>query len=134
MNSRTRQWLVSYITVSPRTGRVEESIPSIVRTHLHFFPSDLTEALSDYARNPLYSSDSHSALASALRRYDTLDLRPTVQELANGQMFSLDGKLVMVKKHLLRKRFQCVSIDGRTFYVSPTARVHTLYHPQGDGD
>jgi hypothetical protein len=85
--------------------------------------------VSEYARDPLYSSDSHSGLAAALRKYDTLDLRPTVQEIPLGQMFSLDGKMVLTRGRLLRRWYRCKSSGGRTFRVSPTARVHTLYHP-----
>jgi hypothetical protein len=120
--------------VAPHGMEWKQAFRQLLLTHLHLFPPDLTVAVSDYSRDPLYSSDSHSALAVALRSHDALDLRPTVQDLAQGQMFSLDGKTVMVKKRLLRKRFLCMSTDGRMFHVSPTARVHTLYHPPIDAE
>ncbi len=114
---------------APHGREWKHAFRQLLRDHLHLFPSDLTDAVSDYSRDPLYSSDSHTALAAALRRHDTLDLRPTVQELSPGQMFSLNGKTVMTKERLLRTWFQCRTTDGRIFRVSPTARVHALYDP-----
>jgi SprT protein len=94
---------------------------------LPLFPEDLRWHIETHARAPLYSSDSDPTLALALRRYDTGDLRSTVAELAPGQMFSLNGKRILIKGELLRKWYRCTTPQGKVFRVSPAARVHTLY-------
>jgi hypothetical protein len=34
---------------------------------------------------------------------------------------------VLIRQHLLRKRYLCTSADGKKYYVSPAARVHTIF-------
>jgi hypothetical protein len=111
--------------VAPHGREWKRTFNELLESHLHLFPPDLRCEIASYAENPLYSSDAHAPVGLALRRYDTLDLRPTVQELALGQKFSLDGKTVLKKVRLLRTRFHCITDDGRVYHVSPTARVHT---------
>ena len=113
--------------VAPHGKEWKLAFRELLEAHHHLFPPGLANPVMDYARNPLYSADSHGALAAALRRHDTLDLRPTVQELALGQWFSLDDKTVLVKQRLLRKWFRCTTTDGRALRVSPMARVHAIY-------
>jgi hypothetical protein len=113
--------------VAPHGREWKLAFRQLLHSHIHLFPPDLAAPVMDYARNPLYSADSHGALAAALRRHDTTDLRPTVQELAPGQRFSLDGKTVLVRGQLLRKWFRCTATDGRALRVAPMARVHVLY-------
>ena len=113
--------------VAPHGKEWKSAFRRVLYDHRYLFPADLAAPVMDYARNPTYSADSHGALASALRRHDTLDLRPTVQELALGQRFSLDGKTILIRGQLLRKWFKCTTVDGRALRVSPMARVHALY-------
>ena len=113
--------------IAPHGREWKLAFRQLLHSHIYLFSPDLAAPVMDYARNPTYSADSHGALAAALRRHDTLDLRPTVQELAQGQSFSLDGKTILVRQQLLRKRFKCTTTDGRALRVSPMARVHTLY-------
>ena len=113
---------------APHGQEWKQAFRLLLHAHIRLFPPDLADPVMDYARNPLYSADSHRALAAALRKHDTLDLRPTVQELALGQRFSLDGKTVLVRQQLLREWFKCTTTDGRALRVSPMARVHTLYN------
>lgn len=117
--------------IAPHGKEWKLAFRELLHSHRHLFPPDLAGPVMDYARNPLYSADSHGALAAALRRHDTLDLRPTVQELALGQLFSLDGRTVLVRGPLLRKWFRCSTTDARVLRVAPTARVHTLYDTPG---
>lgn len=116
-------------SAAPHGVEWKHAFRQLLCSNSHLFPVDLAPRVSDHARHPLYSTDADAGLAVALRKYDTTDLRPTVQELAHGQMFSLDGKTVMTKGRLLRSWYRCRSADGRTFRVAPTARVSTLYHP-----
>ncbi len=113
--------------VAPHGKEWKLAFRALLEAHCHLIPPDLVDPVMDYARNPLYTADSHRALAAALRRHDTLDLRPTVQELTLGQRFSLDGKTVLVRQGPLRKWFRCTTTDGRALRVSPTARVHAIY-------
>jgi SprT protein len=113
---------------SPHGVEWKHAFRQLLCSHLHLFPEDLAPCVSDYSRNPLYTTDAHTGLAAALRKHDTMDLRPTVQELAPGQMFSLNGRTVMTKGDLLRRWYRCKSADGRKFRVAPTARVSILYN------
>ena len=119
--------------IAPHGKEWKLAFRQLLHSHIHLFSPDLAAPVMDYARNPLYSADSHGALAAALRSHDTTDLRPTVQELALGQRFSLDGKTVLVRQQLLRKWFKCMTTDGRALRVSPMARVHTLYGTTTEG-
>ncbi len=92
------------------------------------FPPDLAPHLARQARQgPDASSSRDTALQLALRRHDTLDHRPMVTELADGALFSLDGKLILRRGRRIRTRFHCVSPTGLEYRVSATARVHTIY-------
>lgn len=123
--------------VAPHGREWKAAFHQLLHAHGHLFPPELSVPVMDYARNPLYSTDSHPALAAALRQHDALDLRPMVQELAPGQRFSLDGKTVLVRERLLRKWFRCTTPDGSVLRVPAAARVHTLYSmptgPSRDG-
>ncbi len=91
------------------------------------FPDDLAAIIRRHALNPLYSSSADSELQLALRRYDTLDQRCTVAELPYGQAFSLDGKLILIKRLKLRTRYKCDTPEGKVYHVSASARVHKTY-------
>jgi SprT protein len=123
-----------YPTRMPPHGQEWKSaFRNLLLERAELFPDDLRNLILKYAEDPLYSTDSDSSLSQALRKYDTLDLRPTVSELTLGQMFSLDGKLIMTKHELARKWYRCTTIDGKKFRVSPTARVHTIYTQTPNG-
>jgi SprT protein len=91
------------------------------------FPESLTPLIRHHAMKPRYSSCADLKLAIALREYDTLDHRPMVAELPRGQCFSLDGVRVLTRRELSRTRYKCTTARGREYYVSASARVHTLY-------
>ncbi len=99
---------------------------SYLLTNLAFFPQDLQPPLTRYARNPLYSTDADPALSLALRRHDTLDRRPMVAELPEGQRFALGGRQVMVKGPLLRKCYRCTNARGTVFRVAAAVRVQAV--------
>jgi len=113
--------------VSPHGVEWKNAFRKLLIAHLHLMPDDLARPVADYARNPLYCTGSHVGLATALLKHDTLDLRPTVQELPHGQRFSLNGKTILIRGEIMRRCYRCESEDKRTYRVSPTARVHTLY-------
>lgn len=117
----------------PHGREWKEAFRNLLLERLELFPNDLREPLIRYAQNPLYTTDADSPLSQCLRRYDTLDVRPTVLELACGQKFLLNGKRVMTKGELLRKRYRCVAADGGIFHVSPSARVDAVYNSSSAG-
>ena len=92
------------------------------------FPEDLRSHVARQAAAPHASSSRDTSLQLAFRKYDTLNLRPLVAELAHGALFSLDGKLILRRGEKLRTRFQCLTPAGQAYRVPGTARVHTLYH------
>ncbi len=92
------------------------------------FPADLAPHIERQARHgPHASSSRDAALQLALRQHDTLDHRPMVAELAEGTLFSLDGKLILRRGQRLRTRYHCATPKGQEYRVSATARVHTIY-------
>ena len=109
----------------------KQAFRGLLLNHLHLFPPDLAPAVAGYARNPLFSSGSHAGLAAALRAYDTMDLRKTVQELRPGQRFSLGGSRTFTRGPRLRTRYKCESSDGRCYLVAASARVETIYGLDG---
>ncbi|MBI2437794.1 MAG: KTSC domain-containing protein [Lentisphaerae bacterium] len=113
--------------VDPHGPEWKMAFGELLTTRLPLFPEELHDSIRRYARNPLYSTDSDTRLSTMLRKYDTLDLRPTVAELPIGQMFSLNGRDTMVKGRLMRKSYLCTTSEGKRFRVSPVARVHTIY-------
>ena len=117
---------------APHGSEWKKAFRDLLLGHLALFPPELAPAVAAYARNPLFSSGCHTGLAAALRRYDTMDLRKTVQELSPGQRFSLDGRRVFRKGPRLRTRYKCEASDGRVYLVAAAARVETVYgmdHP-----
>lgn len=95
------------------------------------FPREIAPQVRRHAANPRYTDDNDCGLQFVLRAYDTLDRRQTVAELATGQTFSLDGKLMLIKRSDGTKNyFNCVTLNGRIFRVHATARVHSLFESQ----
>lgn len=117
--------------MKPHGREWKAAFRKLLLERLELFPRDLRTPVIQYAQKPLYTTDADSVLSQGLRKYDTLDLRPTVLELSSGQRFSLDGKLILTRGGLLRKRYRCTALDGRMFHVSPAARVHVVYGPVG---
>ncbi len=91
------------------------------------FPDDLQPLLQAHVARPSSTSFRDLKLQKGLRRYDTLDQRPFVADLAHGAVFSLDGKQIFRLGKKLRKDYECATLDGRKYYVAPTARVQAVY-------
>jgi hypothetical protein len=112
----------------PHGTEWKHAFRGLLRNHLSLFPPDLQPHVADYAQNPLFSSSAHPGLAAALRKHDTSDKRLTVEELPDGEKFSPDGELILIKGQRLRSWFRCTTPDGKKRYrVPPTARVHTVF-------
>ena len=92
-----------------------------------FLPRDLRKAFGVHALNPKSTADYDIDLQLALRPYDTLDARLLVMDLRHGEYFSLDGKTVLKKGALVRRRIRCTATDGNVYSVLPSARVKEIY-------
>lgn len=90
-------------------------------------PARLRRAVYLHALDPKSTDEYDTELQLALRRYDTSDKRLTVAELQEGTRFSLDGKLVLRRGKLIRRRIQCVGSRGQIFSVLPAARVDIVF-------
>ncbi|MBT8402162.1 MAG: SprT-like domain-containing protein [Rhodothermia bacterium] len=97
----------------------------LVRTDV--LPADLRRVFRIHSENPKSTADYDTELQLALRRYDTLDRRMLVADLRDGDLFSLDGKTVLRKGELIRRRIRCVATNGHIYSVLPTARVREIY-------
>ncbi len=108
---------------APHGREWKSTFRTLLHDRLFLFPVDLRKAVETYANKPLYSTYADSALALALRQYDTTDMRLTVEELAPGQIFRLRNGLILLKGELLRKRYKCTTPDGHAYYVPPSLRI-----------
>lgn len=96
-------------------------------TDFGFLPHDLQRAFRKHADAPKSTADYDTELQLALRAYDTLDERMLVIDLPDGEYFSLDGRTILRKGKLARRRIHCTSTDGHTYSVLPAARVKEVY-------
>ncbi len=92
-----------------------------------FLPLDLQRTFRNHAADPKSTADYDTDLQLALREYDTIDNRMFVIDLPDGAYFSLDGRTVLRKGELARRRIHCKSTDGDTYSVLPAARVKEVY-------
>ena len=112
---------------APAHGRAWKSaFRRMLLDGLPLFPVDLRTLVFRYAANPLFSTDSDVQLSLALRAYDTLDQRPTLAEIPRGSRFRAGGRDIMTKHERVRKNYRCTAEDGRTYRVSPSARVEIV--------
>lgn len=92
------------------------------------FPSDVSEAILDYLKNPKASSCADARLYKTLRNYDLIKSNSVyVSDLSIGQRFVYDNRgsfKVLEKK---RKRILCLSIERKKRYLfQPTASVSLI--------
>lgn len=92
------------------------------------FPPDVLERLKKHMKNPKASSQSDPVLSKLLRQYDRHIPGENLylEELSEGAMFSLDGRVyTKIKKR--RTRSLCrESKTGRKFLISEIAQVKKL--------
>ncbi len=115
--------------VRPHGTRWKEEFSDLLDrlVHANVIPHDLRVAFGNHAADPKSTADYDTELQLALRRYDTLDTRMLVADLRHGELFSLDGKTVLRKGQLIRKRIRCVATNGHIYSVLPAARVLETY-------
>lgn len=89
------------------------------------FPDDVQKALSQSFRNPAASSCADDDLIRVLKKYDSKTIRTLLlEELPNGNQFSIQGGRIFRKGERIRKRYQCVEVKtGRLYLFSPVFEV-----------
>jgi SprT protein len=89
------------------------------------FPPDIYQALSQSFRDPAASSCTDDNLIRVLRNYDAAAKRSILlEQLANGNLFTIPGGRIFRKGERIRKRFQCLEVKtGRLYLFSPVYEV-----------
>lgn len=92
------------------------------------FPDDILSALKSSLHNLPASSCSDESLMRVLRNYDTVpDGMVLVEQLTEGEMFTVADNTVFKKGKKLRKRHQCLEVrSGRLFLFSGIYEVKRL--------
>jgi len=90
------------------------------------FPHDLYLALQKYIQNPA-ASCSDPQLMAALRKYDTMERPPFLEELPVNSVFKWRNGRLFKKGQRLRKRFKCQELKSKKYYLfHPSAEVLPL--------
>lgn len=92
------------------------------------FPADLQQAIVKYLNNPAASSCADLNLYRTLRKYDApKPSAVTVEKVPLKALFKLKDGRVFSKEEKLRKRFKCLEVSTRRFYLfSPVAEVELV--------
>lgn len=95
---------------------------------LAVFPENISSALALYLNNPAASTCADPHLLKILRSYDKNKAGITLEELAHGLVFKLEGSgKVFRKGEKLRKRYKCRDVySNKTYLVSGVAEVMVL--------
>jgi hypothetical protein len=92
------------------------------------FPTQLLPLLARHFKNPKASSSTDSALALALREFDSIARdNHYVYELPEGSMFRMYNGRIFKKGPKKIKRYQCVEVaTGKLYLFQPQAEVEWL--------
>lgn len=90
-------------------------------------PSDVRGAVEGYMSNPKASSCTDHNMMKALRQYDAKTDLLTLEDLPEKTVFSLNRGRLFRKGPQLRKRFKCLDLQNRRYYlISPLAEVEII--------
>jgi predicted SprT family Zn-dependent metalloprotease len=91
-------------------------------------PADIEAELKNSLINPAASSCADDQLIRVLRKYDSnTNGCFLLEELAEGELFKIKGERVFKKGALQRKRYQCVEVATKKWYLfSPVYEVKKL--------
>ena len=97
-------------------------------TGKNIFPDDVEKTLVRSLHNPAASSCADEKLLRVLKKYDPRKEGVFfVEELAAGEKFSTADKRVFEKGEKIRKRFKCMEITTRKWYLfSPVYEVKKM--------
>jgi hypothetical protein len=84
-------------------------------------------AVEGYMSNPKASSCTDHNLMKTLRQHDEKTGLVYLEELPENAVFSLNRGRIFRKGTQLRKRFKCLDLDNRRYYlISPMAEVELI--------
>ncbi|MFH4967018.1 SprT-like domain-containing protein [Gaetbulibacter sp. M240] len=91
------------------------------------FPSDLLPLLARHFKNPKATSDTDTALALALKKFDEPNNKTYIFDIPKGCEFRLyNGKIFKMGKKRV-KRYECIEVKtGRIYLFNPNAEVELL--------
>ncbi|WP_281613323.1 SprT-like domain-containing protein [Flammeovirga sp. SubArs3] len=91
------------------------------------FPEDLIEAITLHQKKPLASSTNDPVLRKALSKYDMDQIDDGtvfLEDLLDGDTFSLENNGIFIRNKKLRKHYLCTEkITGKQFRINSLARV-----------
>ena len=88
------------------------------------FPPALLRVVATHMKNPKASTAGDPQLTKALRMYDYGDLVKTVDDLDEGDRFTLKNGRVFEKGEKRRTRHRCIELaSGKSYLVSGSAEV-----------
>ncbi|HTQ66591.1 MAG TPA: SprT-like domain-containing protein [Puia sp.] len=96
--------------------------------HLNIFPADIVKTLKKSLHNLPASSCADEDLIRVLKKYDenATDLL-MVEQIHEGQLFSLENGQVFKRGKKIRKRFECTELaTGKLYLFSPVHEVKTV--------
>ncbi|GAA4280800.1 SprT-like domain-containing protein [Gaetbulibacter aestuarii] len=91
------------------------------------FPDELLPLLAKHFKNPKATSDTDTALALALKKFDEPNNKTYIFEIPLGRHFRIyNGKIFKMGKKRV-KRYECIEIkSGRIYLFNPNAEVELL--------
>ena len=91
------------------------------------FPIDLLPLLARHFKNPKATSDTDTALALALKKFDEPNNKTYIFDIPMGREFRLyNGKIFKMGKKRV-KRYECIEVKtGRIYLFNPNAEVELL--------
>ncbi|MBV4356870.1 SprT-like domain-containing protein [Pinibacter aurantiacus] len=94
--------------------------------HKDIFPADVEKTLLKSLNNLPASSCADENLMRVLKKYDPVkEGMKLVEQVQEGENFTIEGGRVFKKGKQLRKRFQCIEIKtGKVYLFSPVYEVY----------
>jgi len=96
--------------------------------HLHIFPEDIVKTLKKSLHNLPASSCADEDLIRVLKKYDENATELLmVEQIHEGQLFSLENGQVFKRGKKIRKRFECTELStGKLYLFSPVYEVKAV--------
>ncbi len=94
----------------------------------HVFPDNLSNIIYQFMQNASASSNTNLLLARALKEFET-EGEPgmPIENLEENSIFKISNGKVFKKLEKRRKRFKCLNLENRKYYLfDPLTRVHLL--------
>ena len=94
---------------------------------LDIFPNDVHVSLMHYMQNPLASSCSDTNLMRTIRQHDAPKEVTYLENIPYDTLFSINEKRIFIKGNKLRKRFKCMDVKNKRYYlINPLTEVQLI--------